>query len=169
MSDLHNRKLLLKFLQVGTNNAHDMVLSLSSYSPAITEQALFGTNADPTLKLISTNRLTNTDDVIKFRVTHKRLRMLPPGYIAPDLNTNLWQVNYSEGGGLSLGQVYQMEDAFRKGDLVAFCFDVGRVSRKMINVQAQEIWRFNQTANTNNPATLDKDIYQGTTAYLLGM
>jgi len=169
IADLHNRKLLLKFLQVSTNNAHDMILSLAPYSPGITNQALFGTNADPTFKLVSTNRLTNTDDIIKFQITHKRLRMLPPGYTSPIAFTNLWGYQYFEEGAITPGLTYQTEDAFRKGDLVTFCFDVGRVSRKMLDVQAQELWQFNQTAATNTPAGRDPDIYRGTTAYLAGM
>ena len=39
----------------------------------------------------------------------------------------------------------------------------------MLNVYAQELWQFNQTANTNQPSTIDPDIYEGTPAYLLGM
>ena len=45
----------------------------------------------------------------------------------------------------------------------------GRVSTKMLNVWAQELWNFNQTANTNVPSTIDPDIYVGTVAYLSGM
>ena len=48
-------------------------------------------------------------------------------------------------------------------------FDAGRISRKMINVHAEELWNFNRMADTNNPATLDKDIYLGTAAYLLAL
>ena len=60
-------------------------------------------------------------------------------------------------------------DTFRKGDLVAFCFDLGNVTSEMLNVYAQQLWQFNQTANTNDPSTINPDIYEGTPAYLLGM
>ena len=39
----------------------------------------------------------------------------------------------------------------------------------MLNVYAQEIWQFNQNANTNQPSTIDPDIYLGHTSYLMGM
>ena len=39
----------------------------------------------------------------------------------------------------------------------------------MLNVHAQELWQFNQTVNTNEPSTINPDIYEGTPAYLLGM
>jgi RHS repeat-associated protein len=168
--DFHDRKLLLKFLQVGGTNAHDMILTLSPYSTNITSQTAFATNADPTWKLVATNRLNSTDDTIIFQVTHRRLRFLPGNYAAP-LSvgiTNLWGYSYFESG-QQTGQSYVSTNTFRKGDLIAFCLDVGRVTQKMLNVQAQEIWQFNLTANTNNPTTLDPDIYEGTTAYLLGM
>jgi RHS repeat-associated protein len=171
IADVHNRMLLLKFLQVGTNNVHNMILSLAAYSSNVTSQAAFSTNADPTWKLVTTNQLNSTDDTIVFQITHRKLKFLASGYAAPEWwgETNLWGYNYSELGEQQPGKVYQLTDTFRKGDLVAFCFDTGKVSQKMLNVHAQEIWQFNQNADTNNPATLDPDIYQGTVAYLLGM
>jgi RHS repeat-associated protein len=172
LADLHNRKLLLKFIRFDTTNQHDMVLLLNPYSTNITSQTNFGATANPTWKLLSTNRLNSTDDIITFQVTHRRLRFLPSNYVAPHLSglTNLWGYNYFEQGEQQEGKVYQFTDSsFRKGDLAAFCLDVGRVSQKMLNVHAQEIWNFNRNADTNQPSTLDPDVYQGTTAYLLGM
>jgi YD repeat-containing protein len=167
IADLHNRKLLLRYERVGTDNIHDMILSLGAYSPAITNSAAFGTNADPTLKLIATNRLASTDNDIKVRVTHRRLRMMPPGYTAPLDYKNLWEIVYDEMNQKELGLIYEREETFPKGDLAAFASHVGKVSRRMLDVHAEEMWRFNRQADTNNPATLDKEIYQGTTAYLL--
>jgi len=169
-ADLHNRKLLLKFIQVGTGNAHDMVLSLAPYSPDITNVWMFESRANPKWKLVSTNRLDSSDDNIVFRVTHKRSRFLPGAYVAPEsfANSNLWGYAYFEQGAQN-GQTYTFTDTFRKGDWIAFCTDFGRVTTKMLNVHAQEIWRFNQTANTNQPSTIDPDVYLGTSAYLMGM
>src|SRR5207247_252879 len=117
VADLHNRKMLLKFVRVGTTNQHDMVLSLNPYSTNITSQTAFSTNADPTWKLVTTNRLDSTDDNIVFQVTHRRLRFLPSNYVAPDpfAVTNLWGYNYFEQGQQQAGKLYQFSDTFRKG------------------------------------------------------
>ena len=170
VAELHNRKLLLKFQQIGTNNLHNMILSLEAYSPNVTNTWSFSTRADPTWKLVSSNQLDTTDDNIIFQITHTREHFLPGNYTAPGHYTvsNLWDYAYFEEGGQN-GQTYVFSDTFRKGDLVAFCFDLGKVSQKMLNVYAQELWQFNQTANTNQPSTIDPDIYEGTPAYLLGM
>ena len=170
VAELHNRKLLLKFQQIGTNNLHNMILSLEAYSPNVTNTWSFSTRADPTWKLVSSNQLDTTDDNIIFQITHTREHFLPGNYTAPGHYTvsNLWDYAYFEEGSQN-GQTYVFSDTFRKGDLVAFCFDLGKVSSKMLNVYAQELWQFNQTANTNQPSTIDPDIYEGTPAYLLGM
>jgi RHS repeat-associated protein len=170
-ADLHNRKLFMKFVRVGTTTQHDMILTLNPYSTNITSSTGFSVSANPTWKLISTNRLDTTDDNITFQVTHRRLRFLPSTYSAPVLYglTNLWGYNYFEQGEQQAGKTYQYTDTFRKGDLVAFCLHFGRVTRRMLDVHAQEIWNFSRNANTNNPSTLDPDVYQGTVAYLLGM
>lgn len=170
VADLHNRKLLLKSVQVGTNNVHDLVLSLAPYSPEITNAGTFDTNANPKWKLTSTNRLASTDDNIIFKVTHKRLRFLPGNYVAPEdfATSNLWAYSYFEQGTQN-GQTFTFTDTFRKGDWISYCMDLGRVTRRMLNVHAEEIWRFNQTANTNQSATIDPDVYIGTTACLMGM
>lgn len=174
IADLHNRMLLLKFQEVGGfgSDIHNMILSLESYSTNYTNVAAFSTNANPCWKLVTTNQLDSTDDRIVFQVTHRRLRFLPQGFTFPtdSTATNLFSYNYFEvnqqSGG---GQTFQMIDHFRKGDLITFCFNLGEVSQKMLDVHAQEIWRYNQNVNTNNPSTLDPDIYLGETTYLMGM
>jgi RHS repeat-associated protein len=167
IADLHNRKLQLKFLRVGNQNIHDMILSLDAYAPTITNLGGFSTNANPAYRLVQTNQLNATDDVIKFRVTHKRLRALPTGYVAPLVHSNLWNYSYFEQGSQSPGLVSDQTETFRKGDLVTFCLDVGRVTSKMLNVHAETIWQHHRTA-TNSTLT-NPDIYQGTVAYLAGM
>jgi transglutaminase-like putative cysteine protease len=170
IAELDNRKLLLKFEQIGTNNLHSMILSLEGYSPNVTNTWSFSTRADPTWALVSSNQLDTTDDNIIFQTTHTREHFLPGNYVAPGnfTTTNLWGYIYFEQGAQN-GQSYVWTDTFRKGDLVAFCFDLGNVTSKMLNVYAQELWQFNQTANTNQPSTINPDIYEGTPAYLLGM
>ena len=115
----------------------------------------------------------NTDDntIIVPEVTHRRLKFLPPNYVPTTYAsiTNLWDINYWETGQAQAGQIYQHDNYFSKGDFVTFCLDVGRVSQNMLNVQAQQIWQFAQTVNTNVPSTVNPDIYEGTTLYLMGM
>jgi YD repeat-containing protein len=174
IADLHNRMLLLKFQEVGGfgSDLHNMILSLEPYSTNYTNVTAFSTNANPCWKLVTTNQLDSTDDSIVFQVTHRRLRFLPQGFTFPtgSTTTNLFSYNYfevnQESGG---GQTFQMNDHFRKGDLIAFCFNLGKVSEKMLDVHAQQIWQYNQNVNTNNPSTLDPDIYLGETTYLMGM
>jgi YD repeat-containing protein len=177
-ADLQNRMLFLKFQQVGTNNVHNMILSLESYSTSYTNVAAFSTNANPNWKLATTNQLNSTDDAIVFNITHRRDKFLPPNFnTLPNIITNEPNYSYFEFGEQTSGQVFtqtsgqtfQQTDTFRKGDLVAFCFDSGRVSQNMLNVHAQQIWLFNQNANTNQPSTIDPDIYLGETSYLMGM
>jgi RHS repeat-associated protein len=169
-ADLQNRMLLLKFQQVGTNNVHNMILSLESYSTSYTNVAAFSTNANPDWKLATTNQLNSTDDGIVFQITHRRDKFLPSGFVTSGSPTiNPFNYIYFETGQQLGGQTFIQTDTFRKGDLVAFCFDSGRVSQNMLNVHAQQIWLFNQNANTNQPSTIDPDIYLGETTYLMGM
>ncbi len=161
VAELHNRKLLLKFQQLGTNNLHSMILSLEGYSPNVTNTWSFSTRADPTWAMVSSNQLDTTDDNIIFQATYNRERFLPATYVAPSSGslTNLWGYTYFANGQQN-GQSYAFTSTFRKGDLVAFCFDLGNVTSKMLNVYAQELWQFNQNANTNLPATINPDIYE---------
>lgn len=170
IAELHNRKILLQFQQVGTANVHNMILSLDAYSPNVTNSWTFSTRADPTWALSATNQLNSTDDNIIFQTTHTREHFLPGNYLAPSRYTltNLWGYQYFEQGAQN-GQSYVFTDTFRKGDLVAFCFDVGKVTSRMLNVYAQQLWQFNQTADTNQPSTINPTIYEGTPAYMLGM
>lgn len=164
----HDRKLLLNFVQLGGSNLHTMSLVLDSYSTNITTTNAFASSSDPTWTLTGGTNLTSTDDNIIFQVTHRRNKFLPTNYIAPNLgfSTNLWNFSYFEQGEVGSGQTYLTTNTFRKGDLVAFCLDVGRVSQAMLNVQAQAIWQYNQTATTNNA---NPNTYLGTTLYLMGM
>jgi YD repeat-containing protein len=170
MADLHNRKLLLRFEQ-HTNTgpfSHEMILSLGRYAPNITNVGAFATNADPTLRLTASRTdLFLDDDEIRFQVTHRRLRMALAGYSVQA--RNIWEFSYVEQSQQIPGLLYQGDESFRKGDLVALTFHVGRASRRMLNVHAEELWNFSRNLDTNNPATMDKEVYQGTAAYLLAM
>ena len=83
IAELHNRKLLLKFQQIGTQQSaqHDSVAG--SLFPNVTNTWSFSTRADPTWKLVSSNQLDSTDDNIIFQVTHTREHFLPGNYMAP--------------------------------------------------------------------------------------
>ncbi len=170
IADLHNRMLLLQFQQVGSFNLHNMILSLEPYSTNYTNITAFSTNANPCWELAATNQLDSTDDGIIFSVTHRRLRFIPPSVMFPfpRVTTNLYSYFYVEPNQQPNGQVFQMTDFFRKGDLIAFCFNLGKITQKMLNVHAQQIWQFNQIASTNSSA-LDPNIYFGTTSYLMGL
>jgi RHS repeat-associated protein len=166
IADLHNRKLQLRFWRVANSNLHDMVLSLDPYHSGISNFTTFGGN--PTNRLVQTNRLNSTDDNIGYQVIHRRVRTLSPSYSAPVPNSNIWEFLYFEQGTeTKFGLTYDKTETFRKGDLVTFCLDVGRVSPKMLRTHAETIWQHNQTAT--NAALQNPDVYQGTVAYLAGM
>ena len=80
VAELDNRKLLLKFQQLGTNNLHSMILSLEAYSPNVTNTWSFSTRADPTWALVSSNQLDTTDNNIIFQTTYNREQFLPSNY-----------------------------------------------------------------------------------------
>jgi RHS repeat-associated protein len=169
-ADLHNRMILLQFQQVGATNVHNMILSLEPYSTNYTSVTSFGANANPCWGLSSTNQLDSTDNGIVFQITQRRDRFLPPGATTNVVaDVQYYDYSYTEFGQQGASQVYQNSYNYSKGDLVAFAFDDGLVSQKMLNVHAQQIWQYNQSANTNVPSTLNPNIYLGETTYLMAM
>ena len=170
VADLHNRKLLLRFDQVGTNNLHNMVLSLAPYHPGLTNKGVFTPGTDPTFKLTITNQLNSSDDKLTYRVTYRRLRHLGTNFVAASSSTNFWSYLYGQLGQQTLGQRYVKDELpFRKGDLIAFCLDAGRVSDQMLRVHAQELWDFERTAASTAATNRDAEVYLGTSAHLMGM
>ena len=116
----------------------------------ITSQTNFIIPADKTWTLSTTYpiALDTTDDTIDFVVTHKRNKFLPSGYVPPAYYgaTNIWNYSYFEAGQSGLTQVYQTTNTFRKGDWVAFCLNVGRVSDAMLDVQALQLQQLTKAA-----------------------
>jgi YD repeat-containing protein len=169
MADLHNRKFLAPHEKI-TTNSHRLILSLAPYRPDLTNEVTFASvdpadpaDADILKRLGTTNTLTSTDDSLKIKFVHHRQRSLPLSFVEP----NRWDVYPGYGS----TRLIESEATLRKGDLAALCFNVGRVSRRMLQVHAEEIWRMEQTLGTNSAATnsISADIYQGTPAYLKGM
>ena len=158
MVDALNRKLLLRFEKI-TTNSHRMILTMEAYRTNITAVSAF-TNDAALLnrESITNSALTNTDDIITVNVNYRRHRALTA--------TNQF-------GFFSANELNGMaSQAFiRKGDLAAICFSVGTVSKKMLQVHAQEYWNMEQQlqANPSSTNSISPEIYQGTAAYLMGM
>lgn len=169
MADLHNRKLLVRHEKI-TSTQHRLILSLAPYSPGVTNEAAFSSlnpnsPADPNItnKLTATMTLDTDDDGLKICFLHKRQRTLPTSFSAP----HFWD----SFPGFATTRQIEIERPFRKGDLAALCLNPGRVTRRMLQVHAEEQWQMEQQLGTNSMATnsLPADLYQGTPAYLKGM
>jgi RHS repeat-associated protein len=163
IADMHNRPLVLRYEQVGSNNVHNMILTLGEFSPAITNRGSFG--GDVTCRLSATNQLDASDDVVLFAVTYNRNRFVT-NYGYPSLN-NAWAYQYTQGADSTNRFSYTRERARRKGDAIAFCLDTGRVTKRMLDVHAQTIWRHQMAVD--NGGTPDPDAYLSTMIYLMGM
>jgi YD repeat-containing protein len=162
--DLHNRRMVLRHLKTGANT-HNMILSLAAFRTNATGPTNFvAGDALLNSQQISTN-LASTDDIINIRLTYKRHRALPPS-VATNLPRH-W-ISYP---GLSADLVVTRDQSIRKGDLAAICIDVGRVSQPMLKVHAQEFWNMENMLRASPSATnsLSPDLYQGGTAFLMGM
>jgi len=161
--DLLNRKFLIRHTKNGSN--HDLTLTLSPFRPGITGTGSFGTSDPDLLKkqVLPLTGLGSSDSTLAVEFTHKRHRNFTG--TVPDGRWNTYLgLNYS------LEAIHTAHLA--KGDLSAICLSAGSVSKKMLDVHAQEFWQFERDADANqgNPGyTPDPDIYQGTPAYLMGM
>lgn len=169
MVDLHNRKFIARHEKI-TTNSHRLILSLAPYRPDTTNDAPFSAvdgnaPADPDIlkRLSVTNTLGASDDWLRIKFTHRKQRSLPSGFVQP----GQWE-NFP---GYDAARLIEIERPFRKGDLAAICLSVGRVSRRMLEVHATELWQMERMLGTNSAATnlISADVYQGTPAYLEGM
>lgn len=160
--DLHNRRFLIQHVKTGTNT-HDVILSLAAFRPGATGTTNFAVSSDLlNVQFVRTN-LTSTDDWLDVKLTYRRHRSLPTSIFT---NPPTPYVNYP-----AVNARMEISDtrSLRKGDLAAICLNVGRVSKSMLEVHAQELWNMERAValDTNNlPAA---DLYQGETTYLLGM
>ncbi|MBI1178452.1 hypothetical protein GC207_13540 [bacterium] len=168
VADILNRRLLLRFQQVGTNNQHQMILSLAALHPGITNRTTFGGNI--TYVQAATNTLYSTDDKLGYQVIYRRLKTLGTSYSAPTFVTNFWEYLYDSPGQAKLGQEYNNTDtAIRKGDMVAFCLEAGRTTPRMLRVHAEELWQFEKNSPALPESARDPEVYLGTALHLMGM
>ncbi len=161
MVDLHNRKLLVRHEKTGSN-LHNLILSLAAYRSDASGQGSFN-GSDPNLlkKQVATVGFDSSDDSLTVRFKQKRHLTLPSNFTQPDYWTPYL--------GVSSLLEFSTDRPLRKGDLAALCIDYGRVTSKMLAVHAEEFWQMERTLNDNPTATIDPDISQGTSAYLMGM
>lgn len=157
--DLHNRRFFVRFQQTSGDN-HNMILSLAPYRPGTSGTGAYGASSI-LLKQQASVALGGSDYDIKVRLVHKRQRGLSasfkPGY--------RWDNPFGYVGTRELDQTLSIS----KGDLAAICINLGRVTRRMVDVHAQEFWAEEKRLKENPSATGDPEIYIGSTAYLMGM
>ncbi len=161
LAELHNRRLVAWHSKTNVN--HRLYLALDSFRTNITATKAFSsaslvnsTDTNALVNLITNVTLHATNDLLQVRIVHKRHRSLPGGFTAPDH----WTPYLGFSSSLAVTNIRYIH----KGDLAAICINPGRVTRKMLDVNAQEIWKMEEagTAGTTNE-------YQGTIAYLAGM
>lgn len=162
-ADLLNRKFLLRTDRITNTTTYTLTLSLPAYRTNITSQSSFTNDSTLLNKQVATVTLDNTDDRLTMTITHKRHRALASWFnLTPPMEQEVfYQVSATD--------VVTDQRPLRKGDLAAICLNAGRVTRKMLNVHATELWQMEQTFSTNSSATISPDVYQGTVAYLMGM
>jgi RHS repeat-associated protein len=158
MPDLHNRRIMLKTTQTGSNT-HSISLTLEAMRPGATNVEAFPTNGAMILKQSVSANLGSTDDNLRFRVVYNRNRALPAGFSV----TNTPFLNVVDT------QKIQDERPLRKGDAAVLCLNFGRVTQDMINVQAQNYWNAQQAVLANTNAVMDNDTAIGTPLYIAGM
>jgi len=159
-ADLHNRKFLIRHEKISTNQ-HRLILSLAGFSTNYNTFGAFTNDTALLNKQAVTNTLDSSDDLLRVKFTHKRHR----GYAGTPASR--WD---AYPGFFSIRRVTQ-EMPFRKGDLAGICLNVGRVSKTMLNIHAQEIWSMERTIEATPSATntVSAEVFQGTVAYLMGM
>lgn len=162
--DLHNRRLVVRHEKTGSN-LHNLILSLAAFRTNATGSTNF-TAGDALLnsQQVST-ALNSTDNDLNVRVTYRKHRSLPPS-VATNRPSHF--VPYL---GLTADVLVIDDRKLKKGDLAAVCLDYGRVSQPMLRVNAQELWNMERTLQATPAATntIPPDLYQGGTAYLMGM
>ena len=158
MPDLHNRRIMLKTTQTGSNT-HSISLTLEAMRAGATNVEAFPTNGAMILKQSVSTNLGSTDDSLRFRIVYSRNRALPAGFSV----TNTPFLNVVDT------QKIQDERPLRKGDAAVLCLNFGRVTQDMINVQAQNYWNAQQAVLANTNVVMDNDTAIGTPLYIAGM
>ena len=160
--DLHNRQFYL----TQSNSAPGLVqlsLVLSPYRTNVATQASFDPAYPAMLgRQVLSMTLDPFDDQLSVRFKLLRHRALP---VSCGIDPTLPFLGFGAARQLVL------ERPLRKGDVAALCLCYGRVTRDMVNVHAQDLWRM-QSALRADPAltnSLSADVYQGTLMTLCGM
>ncbi len=164
MVDLHNRRLLIRHEKTGVNT-HNLILSLAAFRPGATGPTNFTTD-DALLNLQQASlALDATDDQLLVGLSLLRHRSVTASYA-----TNPPSPNYNYPG-VYARTIVADQRQMRKGDLAAININAGRVSKRMLDVHAQELWNMERTLAANPSATnsISRDLYQGGTAFLTGM
>lgn len=153
MADLLNRKFLV------FTNQNLLQLWLAPFIPGNTNQSSFGTS-DPSLtnQQVLTLPLTN-GNVFSITLTHKRHKAVSAAAAPVNSYLNVFEQ-------LATAQTTKF---VQTNDIMAICFHVGRVSSKMVDVQAQNFWQVEAKKNSNTNYVPTLPDFQGTAAYLMGM
>ncbi|HMJ90517.1 MAG TPA: DUF6531 domain-containing protein, partial [Candidatus Acidoferrum sp.] len=162
LADIHNRRFIVRHEKTAAN-AHRLILNLAAFRPNATGSTNFAVGDWlVNTQQISTN-LVGTDDELAMKLVYKRHRSLPQSIAT---NPPSFWTSYP---GLTATYVVDNQLVIRKGDLAAICFSAGCVSRAMLNVHAQELWNMERELALNTNAPVDVNLFQGGTAYLMGM
>jgi len=160
--DLHNRQLYVRFDRTGPDT-HDMILTLEPFSDSHVGPDGNFSSSDLLNRQIKTLSLNSQDSLIDVTIEHDNFNGLAPGVTIDER----WDSFMGYTGVNML-----TSDTIPKGDVVALCLNLGRVTRRMTEIHARQFWKFEQLAEANrdNPGfDPDEDIYLGKSAYLLGM
>ncbi len=169
LAELNDRRFLIRHDFVDASNTR-LVLSLAPYRTNIATVRDFSTvtqafpqNTNALCYLLSSNTLGVTDDSLQVTIVHKWHRSLPSGFSIP--NPDSVYLGYFSS------QVFTNIRSLRKGDFAALCLNMGRVTKDMLNVHAQDLWLMEQqiAANSSITNSLSPDRYQGDMLYLMGM
>ncbi len=162
LMDVHNRRFLVRHEKTAAN-AHRLILNLAAFRPNATGTTNFALGDSLINVQQATTNLVGTDDELAVKLVYKRHRSLPQSIAT---NPPSFWASYP---GLAASYVVDDQLVIRKGDLAAICFSAGRVSRAMLNVHAQELWNMERELALNTNAPVDVNLFQGGTAYLMGM
>jgi len=148
-SDLHTRKFLMF-----TNN-NNLMLWLAPYRPDIAGQSGFTNDASLTNKQIATAALQGGDTQFNVRFIHQRHRFLNP-------TNGGWFYDVLEA------QSSTNDRPYLKGEIASLIFNVGRSSREMVRVHAEDYWRAERQKQTNSSYAPPVEDYQGVAATVMG-
>ncbi len=162
LAEIHNRRLVAWHEKVSASQ-HTLRLSLAAFRTNLTTQKAFSavqllvsTDTNILFNLVTNVTLLGTDDDLNMTLVNKRHRSLPGGFSQP--------AHWSPYLGFTSPLVITNVRKLRKGDLTAICINAGRVTRRMLDQHANEIWLMERAGSAGST-----DKYQGSIASLMGM